>query len=160
MNYIEPYVKENSILQLSLFYFGKGRPKKTEIEWKDSNGSYALRCVCDGGVPGSFDHDVYTACMRIWVDKGMPTEGIRLKYSDIANVLRLKPRDWNAKIKKSLHKLADASYEFKQCFIKATPEGREGVAAGMAARLAWRLGWFGLDPPYSNPALSMGRQFL
>ncbi|MEW5817173.1 MAG: hypothetical protein AB1798_17490, partial [Spirochaetota bacterium] len=119
----EPYIKENNILQLSLFYFGKGRPEKTVITWKGPEGKYKLQCVCCLGVPGSFDQDVYTACMRIWVKQGMPDGGIRLNYSDIARELNLLPRDWNVKIKESLEKLGQARYRFNQCFIKADKDG-------------------------------------
>lgn len=119
-NYIEPYAKENSLLQLSLFYFGKGRSERTSVEWIDnSGGKCQLECICKYGVPGSFDQDCYTGTMRIWVKQGMPKEGIKLNYSDIARELHLDPKDWVTRIKKSLKKLAQARYEFTRCFIDA-----------------------------------------
>ena len=126
-NFIEPYAKENNILQLSLFYFGKGRPQRSIVTWEDEIGDYQLECMCKYGVPGSFDQDVYTACMRIWVKQGMPSNGIKLNYSDIARELALEPRDWNGKIKKALKKLAQARYEFTKCFIKADKNGNKRI---------------------------------
>ena len=113
------YIKENNILQLSLYYFGKGRPERTLVKWQDKEGEHKLECICKYGVPGSFDQDVYTACMCIWVKQGMLTDKITLNYSDIARELGLIPRIWNYKIKKSLKRLAQARYELENCFIKA-----------------------------------------
>ncbi len=124
---IEPYCKENNLLQLSLFYFGKGRPNKTEVKWQDENGNYELKCVCDYGLPGSFDQDVYTSCMRIYVKQGMKTDKILLNYSDIARELGLSPISWNGKIKKSLKRLAQARYEFTQCFLHVGENGIERI---------------------------------
>lgn len=127
-NYIEPYIKEKSLLQLSLFYFGKGRPLTTCVEWKDGEGNYKLECICKYGVPGSFDQDVYTACMRIWVKQGMPDDGIRLNYSDIARELHLNPpRAFIKEIKKALKKLAQARYEFTECFILIGDNGPQKI---------------------------------
>lgn len=122
----EVYAKENSILQLSLFYFGKGRPQKTMVEWTDNLGKHKLECVCKFGVPGSFDQDVYTSCMRIWVRQGMPDASIKLNYSEIARELSLHPpRAFVGKIKKSLERLGQARYQFTQCFIKAGKPGEK-----------------------------------
>lgn len=128
MNYIEPYAKENNLLQLALFYFGKGKPEKTVVEWSDKKGRCELKCSCDEyGVPGSFEQDVYTATMRIWVKQKMPPT-IKLNYSDIARELDLKPpKDWVGKIKRALQRLAHARYELKQCFIEADSEGRRRI---------------------------------
>lgn len=131
MDYMEPYAKENNLLQLSLFHFGKRRPvpEKTVSEWADGRGNYKLTCVCQYGVPGSFEQDVYAACMRIWVKNGMPATSIKLNYSDIARELNLTPiKAWVGKIKKSLRKLAQARYEFVQCFIKADDAGNKKVS--------------------------------
>ena len=131
MDYMEPYAKENNLLQLSLFHFGKRRPvpEKTISEWADTRGNYKLTCVCQYGVPGSFEQDVYAACMRIWVKNGMPATSIKLNYSDIARELNLTPiKAWVGKIKKSLRKLAQARYEFVQCFIKADDAGNKKVS--------------------------------
>ena len=115
--YLEPYIKEKNLLQLSLFYFGKGRLKRTEVKWLGKHGECKLECVCKYGVPGSFDQDVYTACMRLWVKQGKPDDGIYLNYSDIARELCLKPKDSVGRIKASLKRLAQARYEFTECFI-------------------------------------------
>jgi hypothetical protein len=122
---IEPYAKENNLLQLSLFYFDKTRPvpTRTLCEWSDKEGTYRLECICKEGVPGSFEQDVYTACMRIWVKQGMQVDKICLNYSDIARELGLNPQSWGAKIKRSLIKLALARYEFTKCFVQADEDG-------------------------------------
>lgn len=130
MKYLEPYVKENNLLQLSLFYFGKSRPKRTLVQWSDAQGEYSLDCVCKFGVPGSFDQDVYTACMRLWVKQGMPKGMLETSYSEIARELRLEPpKDYVWKIKKSLDKLAQARYQFTQCFIQADEDGNDRIDA-------------------------------
>ncbi|MEW6571676.1 MAG: replication initiator protein A, partial [Nitrospirota bacterium] len=126
----EPYAKENNLLQLSLFYFGKGRPERAVTEWSDQAGKYKLECVCKFGIPGSFDQDVYTACMRIWVKQGMPKGGIKLNYSDIARELGLEPpRAWVKKVRQSLEKLGQARYQFTQCFVKADKDGNRKMDA-------------------------------
>lgn len=118
-NLIEPYLKENNLLQLPLFFFGKGREARTEVQWQNANGNYTLTCDCSYGVPGSFEQDVYTATMRIWLAKGMPSEGIKLNYSDICRELHLSPpMHYVGQIKAALQKLAHARYEFKQCFLQ------------------------------------------
>ena len=124
-NFIEPYAKDKNLLQLCLFYFGKRRPvpKETLVEWTDTQGEYSLKCTCSYGVPGSLEQDVYTATMRLWVQQGMKRNGITLNYSDIARALGLEPKHWVGKIKKSLQKLAQARYEFNQCFILAEKNG-------------------------------------
>ena len=131
MEFCEPYAKDKNLLQLSIFYFGKRRPvpTKTVTTWEDDHGSYKLTCVCKNGVPGSFEQDVYAAVMRIWVKQGMPSKGINLNYSDIARELGLKPRDYNKRVKQSLEKLAQARYEFKQCFVKADTDGNKRIDA-------------------------------
>jgi len=130
-NCIVPYAKENNLLQLPLYFFGKSVhiKKKWDFEWSDKEGSYKLTCACERGVPGSFEQDVYTGCMRIWISQGMSHGKIVLNYSDIARALELKPvKAWVGKIKKSLKKLALARYEFVQCFIKADKEGNNKVS--------------------------------
>lgn len=122
------YIKENNLLQLSLYYFGKGRPNRTFVEWSDQDGNYKLECVCKYGVPGSLDQDVYTATMLIWVKQGRPDGRIKLNYSDIAKELGVLPRDWNNKIKKSLKRLAQARYELENCFVKANKEGKKKIS--------------------------------
>lgn len=127
-DYLEPYAKENNLLQLSLFYFGKKRPKQTLVEWEDDQGDYKLGCVCKYGVPGSFDQDVYTACMRIWVKQGMPTNSIKVNYSEIARELKLSPpRGWVGRIKKALRRLGQARYEFNKCFFVSDVEGLKKI---------------------------------
>lgn len=127
-NYLEPYVKENNLIQLSLFNFSRKEVKKTVVKWKDKHGSYSLKCVCDEGVPGSREQDCYTAAMRIWIKKDMPRGGIHLNYSDIAHELKIKNvKHSSDKIKQSLKKLGAARYEFVQCFIASDPEGRKKV---------------------------------
>lgn len=118
MNYQELYAKENNSVQLPLFYFGKGkRPEKTITEWQDGNKEYQLKCVCEYGVPGSFEQDVYTATMRIWFKQGMP-ESIIFNYSDIARELHLSPpKDYVKQIRESMRRLAMARYEFSKCFL-------------------------------------------
>jgi len=119
MKYLEPYAKEKNTLQLSLFYFGKGRPEHSLTKWEDSDGKYQLKCDCCYGVPGSFEQDVYTATMRLWIKQNRPKDGIRLNYSDIARELRLEPaKHYVGQIKEALIKLAHARYEFNQCFIQ------------------------------------------
>lgn len=121
---IEPYAKENNILQLGLFYFGDKKPDRTQVVWSDAECDYKLECICKYGVPGSFDQDVYTACMRIWVKQGMDNSEIRLNYSDIARELHLiPPKDWVGKIKKALQRLAQARYEFTKCFLQVMEDG-------------------------------------
>ena len=121
---VEPYVKDNNLLQLGLFHFADKRPEKTCTNWSDERGNYELRCICGYGVPGSFDQDVYAACMRIWVKQGMKEPWIKLNYSDIARELHLSPpRAWVGRIKESLKRLAQARYEFTQCFLQATADG-------------------------------------
>jgi len=118
-NFIEPYAKEKNTLQLALFYFGKGRPEKNLTKWSDEDGKYKLECVCKYGVPGSFEQDVYTATMRLWIKQNRPKDGIKLNYSDIARELRLEPpKHYVGQIKNALERLAQARYEFKQCFIQ------------------------------------------
>lgn len=127
-NYVEPYVKENNLIQLSLFYFGRKKLKKTIVKWKDKNGEYSLKCVCDEGVPGSREQDCYTAAMRIWVKNDMPRGGVHLNYSDVARELKLKNINHSSvQVKQSLKKLGAARYEFVQCFIEADSEGRKKV---------------------------------
>lgn len=117
--FLEPYAKEKNTLQLALFYFGKGRPEKNVTEWSDQHGNYKLECVCKYGIPGSFEQDVYTATMRIWIKQNRPRDGIKLSYSDIAKELHLEPpKHYVGQIKKSLERLAQARYEFNQCFIQ------------------------------------------
>ncbi len=125
-NLIEPYAKENNLLQLSLFYFGKKRPCPTETTatWKDAKGDeYSLVCSSRYGVPSSFEQDVYTACMRIWVKQGMDSRQIIVNYSDIARELNLKPKNWVMHIKKALIVLGQARYHFKKCFIVPDENG-------------------------------------
>lgn len=125
---LEMYVKEKNLLQLSLFYFGRGRPKETVVEWEGSDGVCRLECVCKYGVPGAFDQDVYTATLRVWVEQDMPHECIKLTYSDIARILKLKSsKNSVGKIKKSLEKLGQARYELKRCFIKHNGDKDEVV---------------------------------
>ena len=90
-NCIAPYAKENNLLQLPLFHFAKSIHilQKSEFEWSDKDGDYKLKCMCDFGVPGSFEQDVYTGCMRIWIGQEMSSGKIILNYSDIARVLEL-----------------------------------------------------------------------
>ncbi len=126
--YLEPYAKENNLLQLSLFYFGKSVPKETKVEWKDDKGSYKLSCNCSKGVPGAFEQDVFTAAMRIWVKRKMPNEPIEVTYSDLARELNICPRSWNGRIKKALEKLGQARYLFDECFIVSNEGGREQIS--------------------------------
>lgn len=126
--YLEPYAKENNLLQLSLFYFGSKPPKETAIEWEDEKGSYRLSCSCSKGVPGGLEQDVFTAAMRIWVKRGMTSDPIEVSYSDIARELNVSPRDWNRKIKKSLGKLGQARYLFDECFIVADEDGNNRIS--------------------------------
>lgn len=127
--YLEPYAKENNILQLSLFNFHKKKVRETVVEWKDDQGEYKLRCVCKYGVPGIFEQDVYTACMRLWVKKGMTGRGVEVNYSEIARELGLQPRSSVSRIRKSLRKLAMARYEFVQCFVEAREDGTGRIDA-------------------------------
>ena len=122
----DSYVKENNLLQLALFNFSRYNIKKTEIEWLDENDNECkLVCNCDYGVPGSFEMDVYTATMRLWVRQGMPQDGLEVFYIEIARELQLFPeKSWIAHIKKSLKKLGMARYEFEKCFIEAESEER------------------------------------
>jgi len=130
--YLEPYVKEKNILQLSLFYFGNGLPKRTFIQWLDGYKKYSLKCISEYGVPGSFDQDCYTAVMRIWIRQEMPKSGIRLNYSDIARELGLNPSSWVSRIKKSLKKLSMARYEFVECFIVSREDGLEEITTAFS----------------------------
>jgi len=115
---IEPYAKEKSLLQLPLFCFGKTKQEKTFVQWSDSKNKFSLECVCKYGVPGSFEQDVYTASMRIWLKQGMPLDGIILNYSDICRELHLSPpKYYVGQVKEALKKLAQARYEFKQSFF-------------------------------------------
>ena len=140
--FLEPYAKENNILQLSLFYFGRPRPKKTEIVWQDKDGSYKIECYCDYGVPGSFEQDCYTACMRIWVRQGMPKKGISVTYANIAHELDLSsPRSWSSKIKKALQVIGLARYKFTQSFIS--------VADGVPKRINTYFSLFDTASLYS-----------
>lgn len=124
----EPYLKENNLLQLSLFNFSRRIVNKTVITWKDENGEYSLKCTCDYGVPGSREQDCYTSCMRIWVKQGMLGGKIEVSYSDIARELGVaKPKNAVGKIKESLKKLGAARYEFVQCFVKADKNGNRKV---------------------------------
>lgn len=128
VSYKELYVKENNLIQLSLFDFGRKKQKKTVVEWEDEKGSYSLKCVCDEGVPGSREQDCYTAVMRIWVKQKMPKGGIELNYSDIARELKLKNINHSSvQIKNSLKKLGAARYQFAQCFVKADKKGRKKI---------------------------------
>ncbi len=88
--YLEPYLKEKSMMQLGLFYFGKKRPipKKTTAKWTEGSEEYRLSCTCEHGVPGAFEQDVYAGCMRVWVKQGMPEDGIKVSvvcpgYDDV-----------------------------------------------------------------------------
>jgi len=127
MNYHELYAKENSTIQLPLFYFGKGRSEKMITEWKDGEKEYQLKCVCEYGVPGSFEQDVYTATMRIWLKQGMP-KGVIFNYSDIARELNLyPPKDYVKQIREAMRRLGMARYEFSQCFIMRRDNGSENV---------------------------------
>ena len=120
----EIYVKENNLLQLGLFYFGKKNPPKQIItEWSDSKGNYKLTCTSKYTVPGGMEQDVFTATMRIWVKRGMPSNVIEVNYSEIARELNLKPSEWNKEIKKSLDRLGQARYELQQCFVEAGENG-------------------------------------
>ena len=128
MQYVEPYIKENNLLQLSLFYFGKGRPEQTVTEWEDKQGKCKLVCDCRYGVPGSLEQDVYAATMRIWVRQGMPAS-IKLNYSDIARELHLAPpRAWTTRIKKALERLGQARYKLDECFLAVTRDGIKRVS--------------------------------
>ena len=121
---LEPYAKEQNLAQLSLFYFGKGRPKQTITAWEDDDKEVVLKCDCDYGVPGSFEQDCYTATMRIWIKKGKP-ETLEFSYSDIARELKLEPpRAWVGRIKKALKRLGHARYELRNCFVEAGKKGR------------------------------------
>ena len=113
------YVKENNILQLALFNFSRYHLKKTVSEWLDDGlNKCKLTCYCDYGVPGSFEMDVYTATMRMWVKQGMLEDGVEVSYTEIARELDLTPaRGWVTNIKKALKKLGLARYEFEKCFI-------------------------------------------
>ncbi len=133
----EIYVKENNLAQLSLFNFGMRNFRRTKVEWKDKNGEYELVCaVPEGddeikGVPGAFEHDVYTAIMRIWVKGGMNGDTIDISYSQVARELYLKPEHSATRIKMAIKTLAKCRYTFKHCFIRNykddTEENREEV---------------------------------
>lgn len=127
-NQCEMYIKENNLLQLALFYFGRKKLKKRIVDWEDDNGSYSLMSTCEHGLPGSREQDVYTAAMRIWVKQGMPSGKIEITYSEIARILKLKDIKGAAtKIKKSLKKLGGTRYEFNQCFVKADEKGNKNI---------------------------------
>ncbi len=130
MEYLEPYLKDNNLLQLPVFYFGNRGVvcKKKVTKWEDDSGEYSLKCVCDYGTPGALEQDVYTAIMRIWVKNGMKDKTIKVNYSQIAREMGLKPTSWTGKIKKSLEKLAQARYEFSECFIVADEEGNKRIS--------------------------------
>jgi len=128
MDYHELYAKENSTVQLPLFHFGKGkRPKIMITEWGDAEKEYKLECNCKYGVPGSFEQDVYTATMRIWLKQGMGKEVV-FNYSDIARELHLNPpKDYVKQIREAMRRLAMARYEFTKCFLMKTEDGVESL---------------------------------
>lgn len=121
------YAKENNILQLCLFNFSKKRTKKTATKWVDENGTECeLVCHCDRGVPGSFEMDVYTATMRLWIEQDMPEDGVEVTYIGIARELGLtSERGFVTDIKNALKRLGLARYEFEQCFIDGKKRGKK-----------------------------------
>ena len=147
-DYHELYAKENSTIQLPLFYFGKGKPEKLITEWIDRDKEYKLKCVCEYGVPGSFEQDVYTATMRIWIKQGMP-EQVIFNYSDIARELHLNPpKDYVKQIRESMKRLSMARYELKRCFLMKTKNGTEEVDVYFSLYDSASL--FAFDPKFKN----------
>lgn len=115
-NYTESCFKSN-LAQLPLFYFGKGKPKKTDATWFEK-GKFRLQCFNEEGVPGSFDLDCYTAVICMWIRQGKPVE-VKLSYSDLARELGLDPKNWVSHLKKSLMRLSSTRYELSRSFIEA-----------------------------------------
>lgn len=149
MHYDELYAKENNSVQLPLFYFGKGkRPEKTITEWKDKEKEYKLECNCKYGVPGSFEQDVYTATMRIWIKQGMP-ESVVFNYSDIARELHLSPpRAFVVQIREAMKRLSMARYEFSKCFLMKKTNKTESFDAYFSLYDSASL--FAFDPKFKN----------
>jgi hypothetical protein len=127
---LEPYAKENNILQLGLFDFGRKKKKRMVTKWEDEAGEISLVCSAEEyGVPGSFEQDIYTAVMRLWIKQGM-SKSVVLNYSDIVKELGLgEPRNWVSRVKKGLKCLAMARYEFKKCFLQKQEDGLEKITA-------------------------------
>lgn len=126
-DYLEPYIKENNVIQLSLFYFSDRKLSSRVVEWSDNDGEYKLKITCDYGIPGSLEHDIYTVIMKMWLKQGTENPRITLNYSDIARELGLQPNSWVTKIKKSLRRLGSTRYEFEECFVKADENGNNKI---------------------------------
>ena len=77
------YCKENSILQLPLFSFHKIKKTESIIEWQRKENRCKIECYCATGIPSSFEQDVYTACLRIWVLQGMKDFGIESRVINV-----------------------------------------------------------------------------
>ncbi len=149
MNYQELYAKENNSVQLPLFHFGKGkRPNTIITKWKDGNKEYQLRCDCCYGVPGSFEQDVYTATMRIWIKQGMQ-ENVIFNYSDIARELHLNPpKDYVKQIREAMKRLSMARYEFSKCFLLKKRDRTESLDVYFSLYDSASL--FAFDPKFKN----------
>jgi len=113
---IELYKKDDNLLQLPIFFFCRKGKNKIKHQWENENGAKCqIRCMCDMGIPGAFEQDVYSATLRFLVLQGCP-EYIEVSYFDIAKALNLNPKTWHTKIRKAIYKLSMARYEFTNCF--------------------------------------------
>ncbi|MCK4517246.1 replication initiator protein A [Candidatus Babeliales bacterium] len=118
--FLELYIKEKNLLQLPLFCFQKSKKRSFKTKWTKKGTEYSVECLAPVDtkitVPGAFEQDVYAVSCLIWVRNGMPDEGIKTSYSEIANVMKLNPRDNNHRIKKAIESLTLCNYRLAGCF--------------------------------------------
>ena len=102
---------KRKVNQVIKYYFNKNR--NTYITVKPTSGE---------SIPGELEEKVFIALMQIMKERNMPQKFI-VKGSEIKNKLKLSTKGYYSIIKKSLIKLAETNYNFKNTLYSSEKSG-------------------------------------